>query len=83
MCVRPQEPRTGRLEVYKAVLLIFPSVPINAAKECIDEVQAKLKRDFVTQVCAHCDALRCSVCGIQFLDFNSQLLVLLIGPHDW
>ena len=71
MCVRPQEPRTGRLEVYKAVLLIFPNVPINAAKECIDEVQAKLKRDFVTQVCAHCDAL-CVEYSFSTLTLNSS-----------
>jgi hypothetical protein len=43
------EPRSGKLEVYKAVLLIFPNVPIQHAKQCIDDVQAKLKKEFVTK----------------------------------
>lgn len=43
------EPRQGRMEVYKAVLLIFPDVSLSRASECIDQVQATLKPEFVRQ----------------------------------
>jgi hypothetical protein len=41
------EPRSGKLAVYKAVLLIFPDVPIERAHEIIDAVQVELKPEFV------------------------------------
>ena len=43
------EPTQGRLQVYKAVLLIFPDVSLARASECIDQVQATLKPEFVRQ----------------------------------
>jgi len=43
------EPKEGKMEVYKAVLLIFPGVALEDAHECIDQVQAALKPEFVKQ----------------------------------
>ena len=41
------EPTVGRLATYKAVILIFPDVPLDRAHHCIDLVQQKLKPLFV------------------------------------
>jgi hypothetical protein len=43
------EPRQGKFEVYKAVLLIFPNCPIEHAHDVIDKVQAELKPEFIKQ----------------------------------
>lgn len=41
------KPVGGRIEIYKAILMIFPGVPLSRASEIIDAVQAKLKPLFV------------------------------------
>ena len=46
---RVLEPTSGKMEVYKAVLLIFPNVSLDRAHEVIDQVQAKLKPLFVRE----------------------------------
>merc|ERR1719419_1206385 len=43
------EPRTGKKAAYKAVVLIFPDIPLAKAPEIIDRVQLKLKPEFVSK----------------------------------
>lgn len=43
------EPQKGRKAAYKAVVLIFPDVPLHKAPKVIDDVQSKLKPDFVAK----------------------------------
>ena len=35
------EPTSGKKAVYKAVVLLFPDVPLSRASKCIDQVQAR------------------------------------------
>ena len=43
------QPVAGRMAVYKAIILIFPDVPLEEAELLIDGVQRKLKAHFVQQ----------------------------------
>ena len=43
------EPTTGRKVAYKAVVLVFPDVPLRDAHEVIDNVQLELKPEFVAK----------------------------------
>ena len=43
------EPRTGRAAAYKAVVMIFPQVPLSHAPRLIDGVQLALKPEFVAR----------------------------------
>eukprot|EP00040_Diaphanoeca_grandis_P015736 m.80636 g.80636 ORF g.80636 m.80636 type:complete len:577 (-) comp25331_c0_seq1:60-1790(-) len=43
------EPLSGKLEVYKAILIIFPDVELSQAHAIIDKVQTDLKPLFVKQ----------------------------------
>jgi hypothetical protein len=43
------EPQRGPTAVYKALLLLFPDVPLSAAPEVIDGTQNALKEDFVAR----------------------------------
>ena len=43
------EPKEGRRAPYKAVVLLFPDVPVHRAPELIDAVQANLKLEFVAK----------------------------------
>lgn len=43
------EPKTGKKAAYKAVVLIFPDIPLCDAHNIIDKVQLKLKPEFVAK----------------------------------